>query len=336
MRWLGQGIRPSRSALYTFRDRLTGPIFDIHARAIRQAIGEGLTAAEEAVLDGTSIRSCASRHQLVNEEKLTKRLEELNAAVARDAAGQAVESRPHWMATTPDGRQGQLERYRQAGDRTRRAIGQEPGTSQGQAAAQKEGQSQHHRPGGTPGSRQRESLLSDVHGRIRRGYRIAADPVVRRLCSTDRCRDAAADARPYARGHRCHADSDQHRCRLYFVAGLAGMSDGGCPLGRTGAGERLHRTEASPSGQPRIGKDQFQWLPEEQTYRCPEGHRLEYKGREQKRRRDDQTVIQHRYHCPAEHCRACPLRERCVRDPRKVERSSDWKGKSSSRHTRSG
>ena len=42
-----------------------------------------------------------------------------------------------------------------------------------------------------------------------------------------------------------------------------------------------------------------------------------YKGREQKRRRDEHTVVQHRFHCPAEHCRACPLRERCVRDPEK-------------------
>ena len=71
------------------------------------------------------------------------------------------------------------------------------------------------------------------------------------------------------------------------------------------------------AGPPRIGKDQFQWLPEEQTYRCPEGHRLNYKGKEQKRRRDDNTVTQHRFHCPAEHCRACPRRERCVRDPEK-------------------
>ena len=101
LRWLGQGIQPSRSALYAFRDRLSQPVFDIHARAIRQAIAEGLTAAEKAVLDGTSVRSYASRHQLVNEDKLTKRLKELDAAVAQDAAGRPIESRPHWMAETP-------------------------------------------------------------------------------------------------------------------------------------------------------------------------------------------------------------------------------------------
>ena len=88
----------------------------MHARAIQQAIAEGLTAAQEAVLDGTSVRACASRHHLVNEDKLTKRLQELNAAVAQDAAGQPSESQPYWMAATPSGRQTQLERYRQAGD----------------------------------------------------------------------------------------------------------------------------------------------------------------------------------------------------------------------------
>ena len=49
----------------------------------------------------------------------------------------------------------------------------------------------------------------------------------------------------------------------------------------------------------------------------PKGYLLDYKGKETKRRRDDKTVVQHRYHCPAEHCRGCPLRERCVKNPEK-------------------
>ena len=55
------------------------------------------------------------------------------------------------------------------------------------------------------------------------------------------------------------------------------------------------RMQAGPA---QIGKDQFEWLPEEKTYRCPQGHRLlDYKGNERKQRRDDNTVVQHRYHC---------------------------------------
>jgi len=65
----------------------------------------------------------------------------------------------------------------------------------------------------------------------------------------------------------------------------------------------------------RIERDAFTWLPEERTYACPQGHRLDYLGKESKRRRGDQKVIEHRFHCSAEHCRTCPLRDRCVRDP---------------------
>ena len=66
LRWLGQGIMPSRSALYAFRDRLSGPVFDMHAQSVRQAIADGLTAAEDGVLDGTSatgLRFAASTGQ---------------------------------------------------------------------------------------------------------------------------------------------------------------------------------------------------------------------------------------------------------------------------------
>jgi hypothetical protein len=70
LRWLGQGIQPSRSALYHFRDRIDTAVFALHAAAIRQAMAEGFTTAEHGVLDGTAIRARASRHHLVHEEKL--------------------------------------------------------------------------------------------------------------------------------------------------------------------------------------------------------------------------------------------------------------------------
>ena len=76
-------------------------------------------------------------------------------------------------------------------------------------------------------------------------------------------------------------------------------------------------TERNRAGRSRdaVTKEQFEWLAEEQTYRCPRGHRLLYKGRQRKPRREEQMVWEHRFHCPAEHCRACPLAARCVRNP---------------------
>jgi Transposase DDE domain len=71
------------------------------------------------------------------------------------------------------------------------------------------------------------------------------------------------------------------------------------------------------AGESRIGKDEFEWLPEEQTYRCPQGYLLNYKSKDRKTRRDDNTVTVQTFRCPAEHCRECPLRERCVRNPEK-------------------
>ena len=99
----------------------------MHAQAIRQAIAEGLTTAEKAVLDGTSVRSYASRHQLVNEDKLAKRLKELDAAVESDAAGRPIESVPDWMAETADGRRAQRERYRRAGDELAERLAENQG-----------------------------------------------------------------------------------------------------------------------------------------------------------------------------------------------------------------
>ena len=77
---------------------------------------------------------------------------------------------------------------------------------------------------------------------------------------------------------------------------------------------------------PRIGKEQFQWLPDEGTYRCPEGHRLDYKGQERVPRRDEQTVVRYRFHCAAEHCRVCPKSESCVRDPEKGRTVKRYEG----------
>jgi hypothetical protein len=64
-----------------------------------------------------------------------------------------------------------------------------------------------------------------------------------------------------------------------------------------------------------IDRQEFTWQPDEQTYTCPQGHRLDYKGKERKRRRGEQTIIEHRYHCSPDHCCQCPLAGRCVRDP---------------------
>jgi transposase len=317
LRWLGQGIRPSRSALYAFRDRLSKPVFEMHAQSVRQAIAEGLTAAESAVLDGTSVRSYASRHQLVNEEKLTKRLQELSAAVAQDAAGKPIESEPYWMAATPNGRQAQLERYRLAGDELADRLAKNQERPKDKQLPRKKVKVSVTDPE-APLGRDKEKVFCpmytaefvvDTASLLILSFEVFAQATDAGTLAPmlDRTQEVTGtmviqigtDA-----GYTSLLDLQECRERNVRLVGPVGEND-------------FTEQKRAQAGPPRIGKDQFQWDPEEQTYRCPAGHRLNYKGKEQKRRRDDNKVTQHRYHCPAEHCRACPLRERCVQNPEK-------------------
>ena len=62
VKWLVRGLRPSRSCLYQFRDRI-GPYLDSWNRQIlRRAKAEGWTSAKRAALDGTFAAAYASRH----------------------------------------------------------------------------------------------------------------------------------------------------------------------------------------------------------------------------------------------------------------------------------
>jgi hypothetical protein len=289
----------------------------MHAQAIRQAMAEGFTAAESAVLDGTSVRSYASRHQLVNEEKLTKRLQELSAAVAQDAAGKPIESQPYWMAATPNGRQAQLERYRLAGDELADRLAKNQERPKDKQLPRKKVKVSVTDPE-APLGRDKEKVFCPMYT-----AEFVVDTASLLILSFEVFAQATDAGTLAPMLDRTQEVTGTMVIQIGTDAGYTSLLDlQECqernvrlvgPVGENDFTEQK-RAEAGP---PRIGKDQFQWLPEEKTYRCPEGHRLNYKGKEQKRRRDDNTVIQHRYHCPAEHCRACPLRERCVRNPEK-------------------
>jgi transposase len=317
LRWLGQGIQPSRSALYAFRDRLSEPVFQMHARAIQQAIDEGLTVAEAAVLDGTSARSGASRHQLMNWDKLTKRLRELEVAVAQDATGETTDPQPYWMAATAAGRQAQLQRYRRAGDELahRLAINQErPKDKQLPANKVKISVTDPEAPLG----RDKEKVFCPMYTAEfvvdTASLLILAFDVFPQVTDAgtlapmlDRTKEVTGSMLFQISTDALYVSLlDLQECQRRNVR-LVG------PVAQNDFTEQK-RIQA---GAAQIGKDQFKWLPDEKTYRCPQGHRLEHKGKEQRKRRDGNQVVQHRFHCPAEHCCACPLSQRCVKNPEK-------------------
>jgi hypothetical protein len=114
LRWLGRGIQPSRTAWYDFRDRMGSVIQTVHAAHLGQALKENLLQPETGVMDGTTIRACASRHRMVNRKTLTGRQETLGRAIAADAQAAAPGEPPAWMATTPSGRLEQMARFERA------------------------------------------------------------------------------------------------------------------------------------------------------------------------------------------------------------------------------
>jgi hypothetical protein len=317
LRWLGQGIQPSRSALYAFRDRLAQPVFSIHAHAIQQAIKEGLTAAEAAVLDGSSVRSWGSRHQLVNSNKLTQRLQELEAAVARDAADQPLASGPYWMAATPHGRQAQLQRYRRAGEELADRLATNHQRPKDKQLPPDKVQVSVTDPE-APLGRDKEKVFGPMYT-----WEFVVDTASLLILSFEvfpQVTDAGTlppmlDRTKEVTGSMLLQISTD--AQYVSLLDLQECAKRNVRLTAPVQENDFTAEKRAKAGPPPIGKDQFEWLPEEQTYCCPEGHRLDYKGPEKKRRRDDQTVLQHRYHCPAEHCRGCPLSARCVRNPEK-------------------
>ena len=94
LRWLLAGFTPSRSCWYNFRDRI-GPMLDeFNQQLLHQLDNEKLVPANCGTLDGTMISANASRHRMVNQETLRRRLELLEASDAPKPATAASSTHP--------------------------------------------------------------------------------------------------------------------------------------------------------------------------------------------------------------------------------------------------
>src|SRR5262249_60742199 len=80
----------SRSCGSPSRERRGRALEDFNRQVLHQAVAEELTPARRGALDGTLVEANASRHRLVNEATLSKRLAQLAAVVAAPAAAAAA------------------------------------------------------------------------------------------------------------------------------------------------------------------------------------------------------------------------------------------------------
>jgi transposase len=117
---VGQGIAPSRSAWYDFRDRAAKFIEFVHQHIIKDAIDNRLIDPVEAAVDGTFTAANASRHKIYNLKQINRRLNKLKRVIGslddslQIAAAKPLEKVPKWIGKTLVGRARQLGCLRQA------------------------------------------------------------------------------------------------------------------------------------------------------------------------------------------------------------------------------
>jgi transposase len=315
--WLGRGIQPSRTALYDFRDRLGDTIEQLHAGMVRQGIDEGLIDPKEGVQDGTSTRACASRHRMINRTVLQRRREELQVAITQDQTGQPQATVPAWMAKTPAGRRQQSQRYQKAEETLQRRLAENARRPKANRLEENKVTVSTSDPE-APMGRDKEKTFCPLYtsefvvepdSLVILAFEVFAQATDAGTLAPMLDKTAQVIGRPL---EAVTADSayatllDLQECVQRGVELFAPVQEN----------DFTHHKRAGRT-QERIERDRFTWLAEEKIYICPQGHRLDYQGQEQKRRRGDQKVIEHRYHCSAEHCRSCPLHELCVRNPDK-------------------
>jgi transposase len=319
VRWLLFGLEPSRARLYDFRDRLAPFWDDWNSQVLHQALTEEMTSAERVSLDSSSVAANASRRKLLNEERLHQRQQVIDEHLRSAQRGEVVAETPGWLAKTEAGLCEQKQRYahaaeimcaRQEANAQRRSCKRKPADkvlvspSDPEAALARD-KDNVFRPLYTV------QLLRDLDSPLIFAYDVVAqnndngvlEPMIERMTDKVGVKPSAA-----------LVDSGYVSMRHLEFCSQAGITlYGPCQ-------ENDYSTQNDKKAQSNqhteVPKSAFTWLAEEQTYQCPEGHRLEF-AKQQTQQRVDHTIVLSLYVCPAEHCQACPRQPACTRTPEK-------------------
>ncbi len=323
LQWAGFGLRPSRSTWYNFRDR-QGPWIKQWLREVLQiARTFGITQARRGALDGSLLAANASRHRLLNEERLAKRRQRLAARCARDGQAEALEAVPGWMAKTPAGRAGQTQRYERAKARLEEFqvfnARQNPARRRPRAkivvsatdpqAALGLDKEKVFRP------LYNLQLLRDLDSPLTLAYEVFAQ-----FSDGGTLRPLLRQAREEMKLPLAELDCD--------ASYVTGCNLALCAQENVTLYGPWQENDYSPRKESRaermIPKEEFSWRPEEDQYRCPEGHPLKWIGREKRTQADGEINVMHRYRCSPKHCLACGRQAQCTTNPargRSVRRS---------------
>lgn len=319
VRWLLLGMEPSRARLYDFRDRIAALLPEWNAQVLRVAMIQKMTPAMRVALDSSTIAAHASRRQLLNEERLEKRRDVIDAALECRLHGETLADPPGWLAQSDDGLREQKQRYqraaevlseRQAANAQRRACKRKPADKILVSPADPEAiltrdKLNVFRP------LYSVQLLRDLDSPLVLAYDVLTQnndngvvaPMVEQM--TDHV------------GHKPNevlVDSGYVSMHHLEFCGQAGITLYGPHQENDYSMQNGKKTQCNQKTE--LPKSAFRWLPEEQTYECPEGHRLHF-SKKQTQQRIDHRITLHLYTCPPEHCLTCPRQKTCTQTPQK-------------------
>lgn len=319
VRWLLFGMEPSRTRLYDFRDRIAPFLRDWNAEVLQTAVTERMTSATRAALDGSSVAAHASRRQLLNEERLQKRQTAIDERLHQLQRGKTVTDQPGWLGRTESSLRVQKQHYRRAAEvlyerqrinaqrpsGERKPIGKVLVSPADPEAVLARDKLNVFRPLYSP------QLLRDLDSPLVLGYDVLAqnndngvvEPMIEQMISN-------LGRKP----QELFVDSGYVSLRHLKFCDEAGITVyGPCQENDFSAQQGKKKQSNQHTSLP---KSAFRWLAEEQTYQCPEGHRLHFSKTQTQSRADHQITLA-LYVCPAEHCQGCPRQPACTRTPQK-------------------
>lgn len=319
VRWLLFGMEPSRARLYDFRDRIAAFLPEWNAQVLGVAAAEKMTPASRASLDSSSVAAHASRRTLLNEERLEKRRGLIDAALELQEHGETLADRPGWLAETEHGLREQKQRYQRAAEvlRERQAA-----NAQRRSSKRKPADKILVSPADPEAAPARDKfnvfrplytvqLLRDLDSPLvfacdlqtQNNDNGVLEPMIEQMAHhVGRKPELVLVDSGYV--------SMQH---LEFCAHAGITFYGPCQANdfsvQNGKKPQQNQHTALP-------KNAFRWLPEEETYECPEGHRLHFSNTQTQQRADHRITLS-LYTCPPEHCLGCPRQKACTRTPEK-------------------
>jgi hypothetical protein len=325
LKWAGFGIHPSRTAWYNFHERVAEILPALNAKLVALAVERKVADGSRVSLDGSTVEANASRYRLVNEECLTRRQEQLDAACAQDADQQPVIDPPSWMAKTPITRENQRLRFKKARQRLEELHAVNHRQDRGRRREAKKIVVSTSDPDAALGRDKFHvfrplyniQLVRDVNSQIILASDVVAQPtdagmlkpMLQRLQQIPgiALRDLLVDA-----GYVTACNLSL--CQKAGVILYGPWQENDYSLAKKG----------NAKDKKMFDKEHFTWQADKEAYVCPKGHLLNRIGQQRRPQADGEIHVFHHYRCSPKHCSVCPLKESCTTNPergRSVKRS---------------